>query len=246
MQLIITSLKLLSLKLNRKDKNMQVLIVEDEPKVASFLKKGLTESGYTVNMAYDGMMAKKIIQSAEFDIILLDLIIPHVNGLELCKFIRESGINVPILMLSALGTTEDKVTGLDVGADDYLVKPFEFSELLARIKSLTRRNRGETYISKTIEVGGLVLDLDKHIAIRGGKEIMLTAKEFGLLEYLMRNKGRVVGREELAEKVWDLNFDTGTNVVDVYINLVRKKIDKDFEDKLIHTRIGLGYILDTV
>jgi two-component system copper resistance phosphate regulon response regulator CusR len=147
-------------------------------------------------------------------------------------------------MLTALGTTEDKVTGFNAGADDYLVKPFEFQELLARIKSLTKRTSGIIQTSNLIKVADLVLDIDKKVAIRGDNKIELTAKEFALLEYLIKNKGRVVSRADIAEKVWDITFDTGTNIVDVYINILRKKIDKDFEKKLIHTRIGLGYSLD--
>lgn len=233
-------------KIECANQNMRILVVEDEPKVASFLDKGLTESGYSVQTAFDGAMALKFVQRDAFDIILLDLHIPHINGIEVCKNLRENGNQTPILMLTALGTTEDKVLGLDAGADDYLVKPFEFSELLARIKSLSRRSSGLIQTGKILKVGNLSLDLNKRTASRDGKEIFLTAKELYLLEYLMRNKGRVIGREELAEKVWDINFDTGTNVVDVYINFLRKKVDRNFETKLIHTRIGLGYVLDAI
>jgi two-component system, OmpR family, copper resistance phosphate regulon response regulator CusR len=166
-----------------------------------------------------------------------------MNGLELCKKIREAGKQTPILILTALGATNDKISGFDSGADDYLVKPFEFAELLARIKALIKRSTGISQTSNTLKVADLVLDLNKKCAIRGNKTIDLTAKEFGLLEYLMRNKGRVLSRAAIAEKVWDINFDTGTNVVDVYVNILRKKVDRDFENKLIHTRIGMGYIL---
>jgi two-component system, OmpR family, copper resistance phosphate regulon response regulator CusR len=222
--------------------NMKILLVEDEPKVAAFLKQGLEEQNYEVDVAYDGQMGARLGINNHYDIMILDLILPYMNGLELCKTIREAGKQSPILMLTALGATNDKVAGFDAGADDYLVKPFEFAELLARIKALTKRGTGISQTSNTIKVADLVLDLNKKCAIRGNKNIDLTAKEFGLLEYLMRNKGRVVSRASIAEKVWDINFDTGTNVVDVYVNILRKKIDKDFENKLIHTRIGMGYI----
>jgi two-component system copper resistance phosphate regulon response regulator CusR len=223
---------------------MKLLIVEDEPKVVDFLKKGLEEQGYEIEVAYDGQMGEKLALRNTYDVIIIDVVLPFINGYELCRRIRESNQQIPILMLTALGTTEDKVTGFDAGADDYLVKPFEFQELLARIKALTKRTSGIVQTSNLIKVADLVLDIDKKVAIRGDKKIELTAKEFALLEYLIRNKGRVVSRTDIAEKVWDITFDTGTNIVDVYINILRKKIDKDFEKKLIHTRIGLGYSLD--
>ncbi len=223
---------------------MNILVVEDEAKVADFLKKGLQENGHSVDLAYDGWMGEKLALRNNYDILILDVIIPSVNGLELCKRIREKDQNVPILMLTALGTTEDKVAGFDVGADDYLVKPFEFAELLARIRALSKRNTGIVQTSTVLKIADLELNLDKKTARRGNANIELTAKEFALLEFLMKNKGRVVSRAEIAEKVWDITFDTGTNVVDVYINILRKKLDKNFETKLIHTRIGLGYTLD--
>jgi len=221
---------------------MKILIIEDEPKVVAFLKKGLEENGYDVEFAYDGQIGERLATKEYFDLILLDVIIPHINGLELCKRIREINQQIPILILTALGTTDDKVTGFDAGADDYLVKPFEFKELLARIKALTKRTSGIVQSSRMLKIGDLELDLDRKIAKRGDKTIELTAKEFSLLEYFMQNKGRVVTRSEISEKVWDISFDTGTNVVDVYVNILRKKIEKDFDKKLIHTRIGMGYI----
>lgn len=221
---------------------MKILVIEDEPKVVGFLKQGLEENGYEVDTAYDGMMGERLATKENYDIILLDVIIPHINGIELCKRIREKNDSVPILLLTALGTTDDKVIGFDAGADDYLVKPFEFRELLARIKSLTKRAGGVYQTSKSLKVGDLELDFNKKIAIRAGKKIELTAKEYALLEFLMRNKGIVVNRAEIAEKVWDITFDTGTNVVDVYVNILRKKIEKGYETKLIHTKIGMGYI----
>lgn len=223
---------------------LKVLVIEDEPKVSSFIRQGLEENGYEVEVAFDGMLGLRFASTNNYDIILLDIIIPLINGIELCRKLREINAAVPVLMLTALGTTKDKVDGLEAGADDYLVKPFEFDELLARIKSLTRRTKGLHETSKFIKVGDLTLDMDKQLAKRDGKTIILTAKEFSLLEYLMKNKGRVISRLELTEKVWGLNFDTGTNVVDVYMNLLRKKIDKDFTNKMIQTRIGLGYMLN--
>ncbi|MFH2096789.1 MAG: response regulator transcription factor [Bacteroidota bacterium] len=221
---------------------MKILVIEDETKVASFLKQGLEECGYDVKMAFDGHMGKRLALAERFDVILLDLIIPHINGIELCRIIKEKRPDQPVLMLTALGTTEDKVTGFDAGADDYLVKPFEFKELIARIKVLSRRGGRAIENSHSLKVADLELNLDKKIAIRGGKNIDLTAKEFALLEYFMRSSGRVVSRVDIAEKVWDITFDTGTNVVDVYVNILRKKIDRDFPVKLIHTRVGMGYL----
>ena len=222
---------------------MRILVVEDEPKVAAFIVQGLEESGYEVKLAYDGNLGLRLATKETFDIMIFDVIIPGMNGLELCKEVRRQGINTPILMLTALGTTEDKVGGLDAGADDYLVKPFEFQELLARIRSLSRRNASATEVSNKLAYHDLELDLDKKLAVRGGKAISLTAKEFSLLEYLLRNRERVVSRVQISENVWDIHFDTGTNVVDVYMNLLRKKVDKDFDTKLIQTRIGHGYVL---
>ena len=223
---------------------MRVLVIEDEPKVASFIKRGLEELSFEVDVAFDGMIGEKLALTRKYDMVVLDIIIPGKNGIELCRKIKEVKPEVPVLMLTALGTTDDKVTGFEAGADDYLLKPFEFAELVARIKALTRRNK-VTPLSNahTLEFADLKLDLDKKVAIRGGSIINLTAKEFLLLEYFIRNRERVISRPELAEKIWDVTFDTGTNVVEVYINILRKKIDRDFHPKLLHTRIGLGYIL---
>jgi len=223
---------------------MKILLIEDEPKVVEFIKKGLEEKGYETEVAYDGQMGERLALKGKYDLIILDVILPHLNGYELCKRLREKGLQIPILMLTALGTTEDKVSGFDAGADDYLVKPFEFAELLARIRALSKRSSGLIQTSRLIKMADLVLDLDKKSACRGDKSIELTAKEFALLEFLMVNKGRVLSRADIAEKVWDITFDTGTNVVDVYINILRKKIDKDFEHKLIHTKIGHGYYIN--
>lgn len=225
---------------------MNILVIEDEQKVASFLKNGLEEQGYSVDLAYDGYTGEKLAFNNSYQLVLLDVIIPVTNGIDLCKKIKTAKPELPILMLTALGTTDDKIAGFDSGADDYLVKPFEFKELTARIKALTKRSQTQlpnNSIPNILRVGDLELDLDKKVAIRGGKTIPLTAKEFSLLEYLMYNKGKVVSRPSIAEHVWDVTFDTGTNVVEVYVNILRKKIDRDFEHKLIHTRIGLGYVM---
>jgi DNA-binding response OmpR family regulator len=227
---------------------MNILVIEDEQKVAAFLKSGLEEQGYTVDLAYDGYTGGKLALGKEYNLILLDVIIPVVNGIELCKEIKKAKPVTPVLMLTALGTTDDKVAGFDSGADDYLVKPFEFKELLARIKALTKRafiqsQSVENVSSNILSVADLQLDLDKKVAIRGTKVISLTAKEFSLLEYLMRNKGRVLSKPDIAERVWEVTFDTGTNVVEVYVNILRKKIDNDFPNKLIHTRVGMGYVI---
>ena len=223
---------------------MRILLIEDEPQVVEFLKKGLTEKGHETEVAYDGQIGERLAFKEIFDLIILDVILPGINGYELCKRFREKGLQVPVLMLTALGTTDDKVTGFDAGADDYLVKPFEFAELLARIQALTKRSSGLIKTSKTIKIADLILDLNKRSAIRGDRRIDLTGKEFELLEFLIRNRGRVLSRVEIAEKVWEITFDTGTNIVDVFISILRKKIDRDFEQKLIHTRVGLGYYID--
>ncbi len=222
---------------------MKILVVEDEPKVATFIKQGLEENNLEVDLVYDGSMGLKFATNNDYDLILLDVVIPYINGVELCKQIKSNKPTTPILMLTALGTMEDKITGFDAGADDYLVKPFEFKELIARIKALTRRSNYVTGASNKLRLADLELDLDKKCANRGGKDIDLTAKEYLLLEYLMRNRGRVVSRVDIAEKVWEITFDTGTNVIDVYVNILRRKIDKDSDKKLIQTRVGHGYMI---
>jgi len=221
---------------------MKILIVEDEPKVASFIKKGLEESHYDAEIAYDGLSAEKLAQLYKYNLYILDIVIPGISGLDLCKKLKKLNPNVPVLMLTALGTTDDKLIGFDAGADDYLIKPFEFRELLARVKVLLRIANQSPDTENKLIVGDLELDLDKKEAHRGGSYIELTAKEFTLLEYFMRNSGRVLSRNDIAERVWDVSFDFGTNIVDVYVNFLRKKIDKGFEKKLIHTRVGFGYI----
>jgi DNA-binding response OmpR family regulator len=221
---------------------MKILIVEDEPKVASFIKKGLEENNYDAEIAYDGLTAEKLVKSNRYDLFILDIIIPGINGLDLCRKLKEINSNIPVLMLTALGTTDDKITGFEAGASDYLVKPFEFRELLARVRVLLRKPdqpKGKTNI---LVAGDLELDLERKMVRRSDTYIDLTAKEFSLLEYFMRNRGRVLSRVDIAEKVWDIKFDFGTNVVDVYVNFLRKKIDKGYDKKMIHTRVGFGYV----
>ncbi|MDZ4668249.1 MAG: response regulator transcription factor [bacterium] len=224
---------------------MKLLVVEDEPKVASFLKQGLEEQHNEVTIVYDGMFAKKMAMENEYDAIILDVMIPYLNGMEVARELRTEGIKTPILMLTALTAVDEKVSGLDAGADDYLVKPFEFKELLARLRALTKRYTDKMSEQRVLKVEDLELDLDRKVARRGGRTIELTAKEFSLLEYLIRNKNKVVSRNEILEKVWDAGFDTTTNVIDVYINFLRKKIDKEFPNKIIHTMVGMGYIVKT-
>jgi len=225
---------------------MKILIVEDERKVASFIKKGLEENNYDTEVAFDGFLAEKVAQLYKFDLFILDIIIPGINGIDLCKKLKTLYPNIPVLMLTALGTTDNKITGFDAGASDYLVKPFEFRELLARVKVLIRKPDHLPETTDVLVAGDLELDLEKKVVRRGNSSIDLTAKEFSLLEYFMRNKGRVLSRQDIAEKVWDVNFDFGTNVVDVYVNFLRKKIDKGFDKKMIHTRVGFGYVFGEV
>lgn len=222
---------------------MKILVIEDEIKTVQLIKQGLEEQQCEVDVAYDGLMGFQLASRNHYQLIISDIILPGINGLELCKKLREAGIQFPILLLTALGTTDDKILGLDSGADDYLVKPFEFKELMARIRALTRRNLGKIQTSNVLRIADLEMDLDSKSVIRAGKEIALTAKEFSLLEYFIRHQGRVISKVELAEKIWDITFDTGTNVIEVYMNFLRKKIDKDFDLKLLHTQIGMGYVL---
>ncbi|QJD80890.1 response regulator [Spirosoma rhododendri] len=222
---------------------MKILVVEDEPKLASFVKKGLEEQSCQVDVAYDGQMGRNMALSNPYDVIILDVNLPKLNGFDVVQSIRQEKNHTPVLMLTAMGSVDDKLTGFESGADDYLVKPFEFRELMARLRALTKRSSENGIQANVLKVADLELDLNEKIARRDSRRIELTAKEFGLLEYLMRNRGRVVSRIDIAEKVWDIHFDTGTNVIDVYVNFLRKKIDKDFPQKLIHTVIGMGYML---
>ncbi len=222
---------------------LNILIVEDEPKVALFIKKGLEENSFNVDIAFKGTDGLELIGAKKYDLLILDLNLPDMSGYAFCERIRSNEFNLPVLMLTALSTTEDKLTGFEKGADDYLVKPFEFRELVARVKALIKRSDQNVNNGGVLKVADLELNAQTKIVKRQGKSIELTAKEFSLLELLMRNKEKVISRSEIAEKIWDINFDTGTNVIDVYINFLRKKIDKNHSHKLIHTHIGMGYVL---
>ena len=222
---------------------LKLLVVEDEPKLCEFLREGLVEHKFNVRTCSDGVLAKNILESHKFDLVILDVMLPQISGFELCRYIKTLDENCPVILLTALGATQDKLDGFDAGADDYLVKPFEFVELLARIRVLTKRVSKERERSTLLTYEDLQLDLDRKEAVRGNNRIVLTAKEFALLEFLLINAGKVQSRATIAERVWDLNFDTGTNVVDVYINILRKKIDANFEHKLIKTKVGLGYFI---
>ncbi len=221
---------------------MSILIIEDEPKLADFIRQGLEENGYKTEVNYEGLSGLQNALRFDYELVILDVIIPGINGIEVCKGIRKEKQNLPVILLTALDTISDKQKGFDAGADDYLVKPFEFRELLMRVKALTRRVSVQSSSGHFLKVLDLELDLDLKLARRGGKEISLTAKEYQLLEFLMRNKNRVLSRAEIAQKVWEINFDTGTNIIDVYINFLRKKIDAGFDHRLIQTHIGMGYI----
>lgn len=221
-----------------------ILLIEDEPNVAAFIRKGLQEEGYRVLVAYDGETGLEILSLKQVDLIVLDIILPGINGIEVCRKIRHGTFKeIPVLMLTALGTTDQIVTGLDSGADDYLVKPFKVKELLARIKALLRRENLSVNLVQVLKIADLELDCDSKTAMRAGTEIRLTSTEYRLLEFFMRNQRKVLSRIDLLENVWDINFNMGTNVVDVYVNYLRNKIDKEFKSKLIHTVIGLGYVM---
>ena len=234
---------------------MKILVVEDETKVAEVLKRGLSEEGFDVEVAYDGHVGLRLALNGSFDLILLDINLPGINGLEVCRQFREKDEVTPVLMLTALGMSDDIVAGLDAGADDYMPKPFRFNELYARIKALTRRrkitlqnlpDKGAADKKDQFSIADLVIDFDAREVRRANKPIQLTAREYALLEYLARNAGKVRSRLEIAETVWGLDFETGTNFIDVYINYLRNKIDKPFGQKLIHTVTGFGYVLKIV
>ena len=220
-----------------------ICLVEDEQKVAAFICKGLEEQGYKVQTAKDGATVKALLQTADFELLILDVMLPDINGIELCRQIRLNDTKTPILMLTALDQVQNKVSGLKAGADDYLVKPFHFSELLARIEALLRRQNVTAPEDHTLTFDDLKLDTWSSIAERAGSQIILTAKEYTLLELFMRHPNKVLSREYIAEQVWKIDFDTGTNFIDVYVNYLRNKIEKGFKNKLIHTVIGMGYIL---
>jgi two-component system copper resistance phosphate regulon response regulator CusR len=219
-----------------------IFLIEDEQKVAGFIRKGLEEQGYQVSVTGDGSSAQSILQQETFDLLILDVMLPDTNGIELCRQIRQKDSNTPILMLTALNQVHDKVAGLKAGADDYLVKPFHFSELLARIEALLRRNKPNEG-NHSLVFDDLKLDTWSKTAERDGRQITLTAKEYTLLELFMQHPNKILSREYIAEQVWEIGFDTGTNFIDVYVNYLRKKMEKDFKTKLIHTVIGMGYIM---
>ncbi|HIM20677.1 MAG TPA: response regulator [Rhodospirillales bacterium] len=220
---------------------MRILVVEDDKKVAGFIKKGLEEETYAIDVAYDGEDGLHFGSEGQYDLIILDIMLPKIDGLEILSQLRDQGRDTPILLLTAKDAVDDRVAGLNKGADDYLTKPFAFSELLARVRVLLRRGKAE--VKTTLQISDLTLDLVSHNVNRGGDQIELTGKEYSLLEYFMRNQEKVLTRTMIAEHVWDYNFDTFTNVIDVYINHLRKKIDKGRESKLLHTLRGVGYIM---
>ena len=224
---------------------IHILVIEDEKRVADLLKIGLEENGYQVMVAYDGEMGLRLFRSNAFELVISDIILPKLNGFDLCQEIRKANEHIPILILTALGTANDKLEGFDVGADDYMVKPFDFRELLARVKVLLKRRtvNSSVEVVKEITYADLKINLERQEVTRKGLPIKLSPKEYNLLVYLVENAERGVSRVEIAEKVWNTHFDTGTNFIDVYINYLRKKMDKDFEVKLIHTKPGIGFIL---
>lgn len=220
---------------------MKILLVEDEERLASFIRKGISAEGYEVTVAFDGRTGLSLFRKDIYDIIILDVNLPQLNGFELCRLIRLENEDVPVLMLTALDSMADKSDGFNAGADDYLAKPFEFQELLLRLRALTRRNGFKQ--KQILRLADLELNLDTKTVTRAGKRIDLTTREYSLMEYLMLNKGKTISRVDISERVWSLNFDSNTNVIDVYISYLRKKIDKDFSPKLLHTIVGMGYVL---
>lgn len=222
---------------------MRVLFIEDEVKTVQSVRQGLEENQVSVDFAYDGETGFILARQAGHDVIICDVILPGMNGFDLVSRLREAGIRTPVLMLTALGGTDQKVTGLEAGADDYLVKPFVFQELLARIRALFRRNKENPYTRSLLSYGDVEMNTDSRTCTREGTQVELTPKEFALMAYFIRNQGRVISKKEIAEMVWGIDFDTGTNVVEVYVNYLRNKIDRPFEQRLIHTVFGVGYVL---
>lgn len=222
---------------------MRILVVEDQSKTSQFVKKGLNEVGYSVDIAESGSAAESFMASSEYDLVILDVMLPDQSGIDTARHLRRDGFVGPILMLTALSTTKDKVNGLDAGADDYLTKPFSFEELLARVRALLRRSSKKNILNSVLKFSDLEMDLVHRKVKRQNSEITLTAKEFSLLEYFLRNPERPLGRVSIAEHVWDIDFDSESNVIDVYVNLLRKKIDSPYPKKLIHTVVGIGYVL---
>lgn len=224
---------------------MKILLIEDESAVISLIERGFKEKGLDISVAMDGNTGLQMIQNYSFDLVILDLMLPGINGVQVCKEIRALGFDLPIIMLTALGSTENIITGLDSGADDYMVKPFKINELIARVNALGRRSIRLTKNTNAnlLQIADLKLDMDAKIAMRNDEVIALTSTEYKLLEFFMKNQSRVLSRMEILENVWDIDFNLGTNVVDVYVNYLRKKIDKSRETKLFHTMIGMGYMM---
>jgi len=222
---------------------LKILLVEDEVSLASFIRKGIESENYELAVAYDGLMGQRLFEQQPYDVVILDVNLPLLNGFELCRYIKQHSPRQAVLMLTALDSLQDKESGFGAGADDYLVKPFVFRELLLRIRALARRSSSYAGQHAVLQVADLEMDTDARIVRRSGQRIELTTREYALLEYLMVNRGKTVSRVDIAEKVWDLHFDTNTNVIDVYVNYLRKKIDKNYEQKLLHTVVGMGYLL---
>jgi two-component system copper resistance phosphate regulon response regulator CusR len=222
---------------------MKILLIEDEPKTVQSLKQGLEENHYTVEVAYDGILARQLATRNTYQLIISDIIIPGINGIDLCRELRALGIQTPILMLTALSTTDDKLIGFEAGADDYLAKPFDFKEFLARVKALIKRSNQTILEAQTLRFSDLEMDLTSHLVSRSGQMINLTAKEFQLLEYFLRNQEKVLSKAEIAENIWEVEDENSSNLIEVYVNYLRKKVDKGFSSKLIHTQFGMGYIL---
>jgi two-component system, OmpR family, copper resistance phosphate regulon response regulator CusR len=221
--------------------DVNILIVEDEQRLAEIMKKQLVESGFNVDIAFDGYIGKQKVESNKYNLIILDINIPLINGYDLCKEIRKTNSNIPIIMLTALGTPDNRVAGFEVGADDYVVKPFDFRELLARVNVFLRRTDSKLQKHEKLRISDLEMDLRTKTVTRAQKKIDLTAKESSLLETFLKNKEKLLTREFIIEQVWGIDFDPSTNIIDVYVNYLRKKIDKDFEPKLIHTKYGFGF-----
>lgn len=222
---------------------IRILLIEDEPKTVQSLKRGLEENNYEVEVAYDGFMGKQLATRNTYQLIVSDIIIPGINGIELCKELRSLGIQTPILMLTALSTTDDKLIGFEAGADDYLAKPFDFKEFMARVKALIKRSNQTLVDSQVLKFADLELDLTSKLVTRSGQKINLTAKEFQLLEYFLKNQEKVISKAEIAENIWEVEDENSSNLIEVYVNYLRKKVDKNFPSKLIHTQFGMGYIL---
>lgn len=226
-----------------KEHKPKILIIEDEKKISALIRKGLEEEAYIVEEAQDGEKGEMLALRHRYDLVILDIMLPKKDGIQILESLRKENIDTPVLMLTAKGTVEDRVKGLDTGADDYLVKPFAITELLARVRSLLRRKKGAEKTATTLTIADLTLDLVARKVIRGGKIIDLTTKEFALLEYFIRNKNKTLNRSIITEHIWNYNFDTGTNIIDVYINHLRTKIDGGFQTKLLHTIRGVGYVM---